>query len=189
MAQVLGSLDSARDAAARHAWRSAYDAYAGIDREELTPADLEHFADAAWWTGLLDEGIRLRERAYTAYSASGDKLGSARLALTLSWDHSGRGAFAVSNGWFATAERLLANEPESNEHAFLTLTRAINALYADGPTEEALSEFDRAFELGTRFGDRDTQVMALVGKGRAFVHSGRIDDGIALLDEATAAAV
>src|SRR5918994_2349549 len=148
MAQVLDSFESARDAAARHAWRSAYEGYAGLDRSELTPADLEQFADAAWWTGRLDEGIRLRERAYTAYSASGDKLGAARLALHLSWDHSGRGAFAVSNGWFATAERLLANEPESNEHAFLTLTRAINTLFAEGPTEESLSEFDRAFELG-----------------------------------------
>src|SRR5918996_3733536 len=147
MAQVLGSLDSARDAAARHAWRSAYDAYAGIDREELTPADLEHFADAAWWTGLLDEGIRLRERAYTAYSASGDKLGSARLALTLSWDHSGRGAFAVSNGWFATAERLLADEPEANEHAFLTLTRGTTALFGRGDIDTALVEFERAYEL------------------------------------------
>ena len=109
MAQAVGSLDSARDAAGRHAWRSAYDTYAGLERSDLTPADLEHFADAAWWTGRLDEAIRLRERAYAAYSASGDKLGAGRLAITLSWDHGGRGAFAVANGWFATAERLLAD--------------------------------------------------------------------------------
>jgi class 3 adenylate cyclase len=189
MAQVLGSLDSARVAAAQHAWRTAYDAYTSLDRTELTAADLERLADAAWWTGRLDEAIRLRERTYAAYSSSGDKLSAARLALTLSWDHSGRGSFAVSNGWFATAERLLADEPESSEHGFLLLTRAINILFSEGPTEPALADFERAYEVGKRFGDRDTQVLALVGKGRAFVHSGRIDDGIALLDEATAAAV
>ena len=188
MAQVVQGLESAREAAGRHAWKSAYDAYAGIERSELTPADLEHLADAAWWTGRLDEAVRIRERAYTAYSSSGDTLGAARLAITLSWDHGGRGAFAVANGWFATAERLLADLPESAEHAYLTLTRAINTLFS-GEVDAALDDFDRAFELGQRFGDRDVQVLALSGKGRAFVKRGRIDDGLALMDEATAAAV
>ncbi len=189
VAQVLEGLNAAREAAARHAWRSAYDAYAGVDRQELSAADLERFADAAWWTGRLDEAVRLRERAYTAFSSSGDTLGSARLALTLSWDHSGRGAFAVSSGWFATAERMLADQPDASEHGFLTLTRAVNALFAEGDLDAAIADFEQAFELGRRFGDRDTQVLALVGKGRALVKRGEIDEGLALLDEATAAAV
>jgi class 3 adenylate cyclase len=189
MAQVLDSLQAARDAAGRLAWRNAYDAYAGLERRELEPADLERFADAAWWVGRLDEAVRLRERAYAAFSSSGDKLASARLALTLSWDHSGRGAFAVSSGWFATAERLLADEPAANEHGFLTLTRAVNALFAAGDLDAAIADFEHAYELGRTFGDRDTQVLALVGKGRALVKRGEIDEGLALLDEATAAAV
>ena len=49
--------------------------------------------------------------------------------------------------------------------------------------------FGRAYELGERFGDRDTQVLALVGKGRALVKTGEVEEGLALLDEATAAAV
>jgi class 3 adenylate cyclase len=189
MSQVLDSLDSARHAAAHHAWRDSHDAYSSIDKQDLTPQDLEHFADAAWWTGKLDEAIKLREDSYAAFSSAGDKPSAARLALTLSWDHSGRGAFSVSQGWFANAERILAGQPESVEHGFLTLTRAINALFGEGSLTDAIAHFERAFELGRRFGDRDTEVLALVGKGRALVKMGEAEQGLALLDEATAAAV
>jgi class 3 adenylate cyclase len=189
MAQVVDSLHAARAAAERHAWREAYDAYSGVERRDLTPADLELFADAAWWMGKLDAAIKLREDAYAGFASAGETLGAARLALTLSWDHSGRGAFSVSHGWFANAERLLAGQPESGEHGLLALTRAVNAMFAEGNLGDATADFDRAFELGQRFGDRDIQVLALSGKGRALVKMGDVEQGLALLDEATAAAV
>jgi len=187
MSQVVGSLDSARQAAARHAWREAYDAYSSADSLDLTPEDLESFADAAWWTGKLDEAISLRERSYAGFAAAGEKPGAARVALTLSWDQSGRGAFAVSQGWFANAERLLEREPDSVEHGYLALTRAVNTLFAEGDIPAAIGDFDRAYEIARRLGDPDTQTLALVGKGRALVKKGEVEQGLALLDEATAA--
>jgi len=150
---------------------------------------LESFADAAWLTGRLDEAINLRERAYGGFGSTGARLGAARLALTLSWDHSGRGAFSVSQGWFANAERLLKDQPESSEHGLLWLTRAVNEMFAEGNLPQAIADFGRAYELGERFGDRDTQVLALVGKGRALVKTGEVEQGLALIDEASAAAV
>jgi class 3 adenylate cyclase len=185
VSQVVDSLDAARSAAARHAWRESYDAYSAIDRRELTATDLESFGDAAWWMGKLDEAISLRERSYAGCAAAGDELGAARVALTLSWDQSGRGAFAVSQGWFANAERLLEGQPESAEHAYLTLTRAVNAMIA-GDLAAAMADFDRAYELAHRLGDRDVQTMALTGKGRALVSKGQVEQGLSLLDEATA---
>jgi class 3 adenylate cyclase len=189
MSQVVDSLDEAREAAGRHAWRQAYDAYAGADLARLAPADLERFADAAWWTGRLEQAIDLRERGYAAFAAAGDRLAAARLALTLSWDHSGRGAFAVSHGWFGNGERLLEGEPESSEQGLLLLTRAISSLYAEGNLAAAIADFEQASEVGRRIGDRDTEVLGLVGKGRALVKSGDVEAGLALLDQATAAAV
>jgi class 3 adenylate cyclase len=189
MSQTLDSLETARSAAERNAWREAYDAYAHVDRADLTPADLERFGDAAWWTGRLDEAISLRERAYAGFSSAGEKRNAARLAITLSWDHGGRGAFSVAQGWFATAERLLEGEPEGAEHAHLMLTRGVNALFGDGSLAEALAHFERAAEIGERVGDRDGQVLALMGKGRALIKSGDVEEGLALLDEASAAAV
>jgi class 3 adenylate cyclase len=189
MSQVLDSRDAARSAAGRHAWREAYDAYSSLDGGELAPDDLESFADAAWWTGRLDEAINLRERAYAGFAAAGERLAAARVALVLSWDEMGRGAFAVSHGWFANAERLLEGQPESVEHARLTLSRAVTRLFAEGDLAGAVELFERAADLAQRFGCRDTQVLALAGKGRALVQSGRVEEGLALQDEASAAAV
>ena len=186
---MAGTVEVARNAAERHSWREAYDAYTGSDDSGLTPDDQEQFADAAWWTGKIDEAIGLRERSYAGFSAAGDRLGAARLALTLSWDHLNRGAFAVSRGWFANAERLLEGQPEAREHGFLALSRGITTLFAEGNIEDALPELERAHDIAARAGDRDTQVLALVGKGRAFVQRGNVEQGLAILDEASTSAV
>jgi class 3 adenylate cyclase/tetratricopeptide (TPR) repeat protein len=170
-------------------WREAYDAYSSVPIGDLTPDDLERFADAAWWTGKLDEAIRLREQAYSGFAGAEDARSAARLALTLSQDHASREAFAVSQGWFAKAERLLADLPESSEHAFLTLIRGVNALFSGGDLREAVAELERAYELARRFGDRDAQALALSAKGRALIKMGEVEQGLALLDEASAAAV
>jgi len=186
---MAGTVDVARNAAERHSWREAYDAYTGSGDSGLTPDDQEQFADAAWWTGKIDEAIGLRERSYAGFSAAGDRLGAARLALTLSWDHLNRGAFAVSRGWFANAERLLEGQPEAREHGFLALSRGITTLFAEGNIDDALPELERAHDIAARAGDRDTQVLALVGKGRAFVQRGDVEQGLAILDEASTSAV
>jgi class 3 adenylate cyclase len=186
---VTGLVEDARTAVGRHSWREAYEAYSGSDESGLTPDDLEQFADAAWWTGRITEAIGLRERSYAGFSATGDRLGAARLALTLSWDHMNRGSFAVSRGWFANAERLLEGQPEAAEHGLLALSRGITALLAEGNIGDALPELERAYDIATRAGDRDTQVLALVGKGRAFVQSGDVEQGLAILDEASTSAV
>ena len=94
MSQVIDSLHAARAAASRQAWREAYDAYAAFDEQDLGAEDLNRFAESAWWRGKLDEAITLRERSYARFAAAGQNLEAARLALTLSWDHSGRGAFS-----------------------------------------------------------------------------------------------
>jgi class 3 adenylate cyclase len=186
--EVLTPLDAARQAATRHAWREVYDAYSKANAEDLTPKDLESFAEAAWWTGRLDEAIDLRERTYARFSSASEKLDAARLATTLMWDHVGRGAFSVARGWLANAERLLEGMPESMEHGHLALARGFSALYVGENLTNAVSDLDRAYELAQRFGDRDSQALALVGKGKALVGAGEVDKGLALLDEGTAAA-
>jgi len=186
--QTVEPLDAARTAAGRQAWRAAYDSFTGLDPSELTARDLEDFAESAWWRGKLDEAIALRERAYTAYTASEDVLGAARIALALCWDYEGRGSFAVASGWLANAERLLDRAPEAPEHGWLLLIKGVMAMFAEGDLERAEALLDDAIALGSRVGDRDVVALAVSGKGRAYVKGGRIDEGLALLDEATALA-
>jgi class 3 adenylate cyclase len=66
---------------------------------------------------------------------------------------------------------------------------ALTALFAQGDLERAESLFQEAAELARRVGDRDGEILALSGKGRARIKAGRVEEGLALLDEATASAV
>src|SRR4029450_5541044 len=156
MSQVVDALEEARAASARQSWRTAYGAFGDVGDAVLTASDLENFGEAAWWSGKLDEAISLRERAYAAYTAAGDKLGAARMALTLEWDNEARGSFAVANGWMANAERLLSELPEAPEHARLLLIKALAVMFAQGDYARAIELLDEAYVLATRVGDRDS---------------------------------
>jgi class 3 adenylate cyclase len=189
MSQTVDPIVGARDAASRQSWREAFDAYSNLDPASLSAEDLEWYAEAAWWSGKLNDAVRLRERAYVAYAGAGQKVAAAGVALTLAWDESNRGAFAVAQGWFATAERQLEGEEESAVHGRIALTQASQAMFAEGDYPKAIANLERAYELARRFGDRDTQMLALVAKGRALVKIGEIEQGLELIDEGTAAAV
>jgi class 3 adenylate cyclase len=188
MSHVVDSLDAAREAAARHHWREAHEAYAASPPGALTPEDIERYAEAAWWMGQRDEAVGLRQRAYAAYSAAGEKLRAARLAITLFWDHMSNGAGAVARGWLAKAERLLEGLPESPEQGYFVVSRAFGMLFMEGALGPAGEAFDEVYELSQRFGDPELEAMALVGKGKIQVASGNVEQGLTLLDEATAAA-
>jgi class 3 adenylate cyclase len=186
---VDDSLEAGREAARRHAWREAYDLLATADGEgRLAAEDLKSLADAAWWTGRLDEAIRLRERAYTAYVHAGAPRHAAIVAVGLMMDNSLRGALSVASGWLARAGRLLETEAEGVEHGHLALARGLNALDM-GELESASVQFARARELGSRFGDRSLQTTAHVLEGAILVWTGEVNEGLAILDEGTAAAV
>lgn len=190
MTQVVDdSLAAGREAARRHAWREAYELLNSADKDgRLTAEDLQNLAEAAWWTGHLEEALGVRERAYASYIEAGDTGRAAMLATMLAMDHHARGAMSVSGGWLARAERLLAGETENVGHGYLALVRGITA-YTMGELETATPEFGTAHELGARFGDRNLGAMALVFKGTVLVALGEVTEGLALLDEATAAAI
>ena len=154
----------------------------------LSATDLELLGDAAWWSGDMDACIAARERAYALHLEAGERGRAGRVALALVRDHGGRLAQAQSNTWFKRAERLLENEHDTVEHGYLEMMRARRAHNG--------SDFDRAVELagrsvdtGARFGDPNLQALGLMYQGMAMVGRGVVEAGLALLDEATVAAV
>ncbi|HEX2025357.1 MAG TPA: adenylate/guanylate cyclase domain-containing protein [Actinomycetota bacterium] len=183
------ALSAARDALARHAWREAFDLFREADAlTPLRPEDLETMAEAAWWSGLIDECVSARERAHAAYLERGDRARAAYIAVWLTRDHLARLSPSIARGWFAKAERLLEGEPESVEHAYLEQLRATMA-HSRGDLQAEYEHAGRAVAIGARFGDRDIQARALTNQGQALVGMGRVEDGLALVDEATVAAV
>jgi class 3 adenylate cyclase len=187
VSQVIDDpLELGREAAARRAYRDAYELLKEAE-PRLEAEDLEHLADAAYWTGRLDEAIEFRERAHAAYIAAGEKLRAAMVAIWLSFDYFGKAALSVSSGWFTKAERLLEGEEESTAHGYLAFGQATN-LMMTGDLDASIAKTDQALEVARRFSDRNLDAVARVFKGRALVLKGETAEGLALLDEATAAA-
>jgi class 3 adenylate cyclase len=191
LSQVLeeSPLQAGRDAIARHAWREAYEIFSAADAEEpLGPEDLESLAQAAWWTGRLEECIAARERAYASYLEQKQPRRAAVVALEVSHDYFSKLAHSIGAGWFNRAERLLEGEDDCAEKGYLAMQQCLG-LQAAGELDAALEVATATLDFGTRFGDRDLQAYGLLLQGKTLVSMGKVPEGLALLDEATVAAV
>ena len=155
---------------------------------QLTSDELEVLAQAAWWVGQPDTARDAWERAYTLHAKAGDKTAAANAAAQLAFNLLGAGLPSVLNGWVNRAERLLKGASEQPVHGLLAVVRGMTA-FTGGDLDTAVVAGRRALELGSAFGIPDLQAMGLHLEGRALVAKGRVEEGMALLDEATAAAV
>lgn len=186
---MLETVASAREAIQRHAWAEAVQAFTQAERQEpLAPDDLLLLGTAAWWDGQMDEAVEAYERAFDRFLEAGQEGQAAIVALRLCELAMRRMNTAVGSGWLARAERLLEDEPESLAHAWLGFIRAIIAVLAKGEFEQAIAHADRSLELARRFDSPDVESLALAVKGQAMLRQGRWSEGLALMDEAAAAA-
>jgi len=184
------SLARARATFQRHEWREAFQLYREAEAAgaELEPQDLDWLAQAAWWISHMDDCLSARERSYAAYLAAGDKARAAYEAIWLARDNLMRRRATTGMSWLKRAEGLLENQPDSIEHAYLEQMRSFLAA-SSGDLEASVAHASRAVELGAQFGDRDIQARALTNQGEALVLMGQLEQGMALFDEATVAAV
>ncbi|HEY8767339.1 MAG TPA: adenylate/guanylate cyclase domain-containing protein [Dehalococcoidia bacterium] len=183
-------LERARDALRRHAWQQSYELFTAADgTESLSPDDLADVAEAAWVSGHYIESIQARERAYTAFAERKDTRRAASQALDLFWHHLGKGDMAVAGGWPSTAQRLLSDQPECPEHGLLAVVEAAVEMEMMGKFDRAADLAQRISEIGTRFGNRDLQMLALLVRSGECMNRGAVGEAIPLLDEAMAAAI
>ena len=159
------------------------------DAGALEPGDVERLAEAAFWMGHLDECIEARERAFAGLVEEGDGRGAAMVALHLAFHYAGRASLAVAAGWLESAATLLTDLPECVEQGWLAWIQGIVAGELFGDHEEESRHAERAVEIGRALGDRDVESLGVLQKGGAFVHLGRVDEGLALLDLVMARAV
>jgi hypothetical protein len=183
------ALERARKALEDHAWHEAFDGFFEADRSgELAAEDLERLSEAAWWTAHPSESIDAAERAYAAYLADGNRNRAAFMAVWLAVWFEDQGDPRVANGWSQRAIRLVEGQPDSVEIGYVDL-RLVKASLEGGAIEDAQTHADHAAQIAERFGDPDLQAFATCVQGAILIALGRVQEGFAKIDEATAAAV
>jgi ATP/maltotriose-dependent transcriptional regulator MalT len=183
------ALMQGREAARRLEWSDAYTALSLADSSSpLAAQDLEVLATAALLLGHVEDGLRALQGAHQRHAEGGDPRRAARCAFWLTFHLGARGDVAQASGWFARANRLLEHEQECAEHGYLLISVAFHQLvagdYAAGRTAAA-----QAAAIGGRTGDADLVAFARYLQGRALIHDGEMDEGLALVDEAMVAVV
>jgi class 3 adenylate cyclase len=173
----------------RHQWRTAFDLLSMADaNERLKPDELEYLAEAAWWTGQLPIAIEVRERAYAAALKAGEVQTAVRLAINLARDNAFRLATPVAQAWLKRAEGMLEGLEENIGHGWLAATKAILSSIS-GDSKESLAQATRAMEIGKRLRQRELEVFGMAVTAAGLLARGDVDEGLALADEATFAAL
>ncbi len=182
------ALERGRDAFRRHAWLEAIEALSEADRDgALGPADLELLGAASWWVGRPDEATEALERAFAGHVSDGHDEAAAGVALTLAYEAFRGLAESVGGGWLARGSRLLERLPDSSQHAWLFVFRTVEALIS-GRFAEGIELAQQGMDLGRRSDNPGALYQAMSFKGMAEVSAGNTAAGLALIDEAAAAA-
>jgi DNA-binding CsgD family transcriptional regulator len=170
-----------RDAFARRAWKDAHAALSSAGR--LGAEDLERLATAAYLLGDELEYLAVLERAHHAHTEAGAVERAVRCAFWLGLVLSLRGDAAQASGWLARAQRLL-EQRDCVERGYLRLLETLHVPDAEVGRAGAADGAD----IARRFGDADLFSLAVHEEGHCLVRQGRIEEGLALLDEAMLAA-
>ena len=95
------------------------------------------------------------------------------------------GNLTAARVWFLRAERLVADLPHCLEQGWVAV--AAMGCDVDDPAD-LLRRAELALDRARRFGDVNLETKALADAGLAHVQAGRVEEGMALLDEAMALA-
>ena len=188
-AAVPDPVQVGRDALVRHAWQEAFEQLSQADRDgQLSGADLEALALAAFFTAQADIELGVKERAFKVHEAEGHELRAAYLALDIARTYGYAGKHSIASAWTRRAERIIGPEGETYAHGYLALIRSETA-GATGDVDVALAQAERAVEIGNGAADADLKAYALSNLGSLKIASGATSDGFALMEEASIAAV
>lgn len=186
----LDHLDRGRESYKQRSWLEAYSSLSLADQESpLGPEDLELLARAAYLIARDDDCITALRRAHQAYLDRPDVVSAARCAFWLGFRLLSLGEMGQATGWLARAHRLLEQEErDCVERGYLELPLVLQHL-ATGDCEAALVAAARALEIGEGFEEADLSEYARHLQGRALLMLGRVDEGLALLDQAMVAVI
>ena len=188
MVKATSDLEQGREAYEALAWAAAYECLSRADHAvPLRGGDLELLATSAHMLGRVDEWLPLLERAHQSYAEEGEPLRAVRCAFWIGMNLALRGELGPATGWLGRAQRLLEREDrECVEHGYMLLPVAFQH-EVSGDLEGASATAAAAAEIAERFGDSDLFALAVHVQGTVVAKSGRVADGLGLLDEAMVA--
>lgn len=181
---IIGELHRAREAYERREWVAAYRALSDLDDTTLKGADFSALGITAHLLGRRNDQVQAFQRAFQAYLDEGDLTGAARSGLWLSTVLWAGGEPAIANGWLARAERLLDERGRDSVERGYLIERLTFRHVMSGELAEAREMAPRITEYGRRFDDADLIAVGLHAQGRLEIYSGKVGDGLRLLDEA-----
>ncbi len=185
MVDAAQELERGRDAYADLAWGEALAALERAERAApLGGGDLELLATSAFMLGRVDHFLGCLERAQRVHAEGGDSLRAARCAVFLGMHLAVRGEMGRATGWFGRAQRLVEGQGrDSAERGYVLLPVAFQCEMA-GDHEGARAAGAAAADVALRVRDPDLLALAVQIQGRNLIFGGRVDEGLALLDEA-----
>jgi len=183
--EVSGELARGRQCYAASAWADSFALLSQADKEvPLGVADLELLATSAYLVGQDGVFLDALDRAHGAYLSAGETTCAARCAFWLGLSLLFMGETGRGTGWLAGARRLIEGETaDCVERGYLLLPTAEQLLGA-GDYDTAYATAADAVEIGDQFGEADLVSCARHLQGRALMGQGRVEEGLALLDEA-----
>jgi DNA-binding CsgD family transcriptional regulator len=183
------ALAAGNESLARGAWEDARTSFEMVLADGESAEAWEGLGWAGWWLHDAELTMRARERAFRAFRAAGDPAGAGRVAAWLASDFlEFRGEDAPARGWLERGHRMLDALPEREEHGWLALNEGSYELNVSGDLDRAGALGARATSLGQSLGVPDLEAVGLALEGITLVRRGRVEDGMRLLDEATAIA-
>lgn len=167
------------------AWTTARAAFEAALQEGDSPEAHDGLGLTLWWLNEIEPAHEQRTQAYLGYKAQGNFNRAARLATWLAREQVFLdGNTSAMQGWFARAERALAEAGPGVEQDWYTLLRASMLATSAGLEQAALT----AIATARTYHDSALEIMALAFCGLARVTLGRVDEGMLNLDEAMAGA-
>jgi DNA-binding CsgD family transcriptional regulator len=181
---VVEELIRAREAYDRREWVAAYEGLSGVDGGALHADDFAQLATAAYLVGRRNDCVQALQRAYQGHLDAGDTLAAVRCAFWLAMVLLTSGEMAVGGGWVARSQRLLEDAPEDVvERGYILIHLMFRHIFqAEFPQAQEYAVEITAY--GQRFRDPDLLAMGLCAHGRLMLYSGRVREGLAMLDEA-----
>ncbi len=166
-------------------WSEARAAFEEAVSTAESPEALDGLGRSLWWLREARQAIVCRERAYSGFRRDGELGRAARIALWLSREYAQVfGNDAAARGWLARAERLLRDVAPGAEQGWIDLARSEGSRRSS----EAAMYAEAALDSALLAGDPDLELRALAQLGFSRVSAGEVDEGLAQLDEAMAAA-